>query len=158
MSVEPVALHWEIWPRSTRASPTTAMLGAYRAMSRTMPMPARSCGYCERGCTHSTGDGWQSHSPRGKWYFLKEVMEGREKLSQKDIDRFLVCTTCERCDVALPARSPHRTRLGQTKGQVINEGKKMTFPAFEMMAASARKEKNIWAAYAKDRDAWCPMR
>jgi Fe-S oxidoreductase len=32
----------------------------------------------------------------------------------------------------------------------------MTFPAFELMAASARKEKNIWANFSKDRDKWVP--
>jgi Fe-S oxidoreductase len=31
-----------------------------------------------------------------------------------------------------------------------------SLPAFHIMAASARKERNIWAHYAKDRDAWVP--
>ncbi|MCL4499278.1 MAG: 4Fe-4S dicluster domain-containing protein, partial [Chloroflexi bacterium] len=114
------------------------------------------CGYCERGCTQFYGRGWQSHSPRGKWYFLKEVMAGREKLTQKDVDRFLVCTTCERCDVACQLDMPIEPTWGRLRGKFIMEDKKMTFPAFEMMAASARKERNIWAAYAKDRDAWVP--
>ncbi|MHB0977023.1 MAG: FAD-binding and (Fe-S)-binding domain-containing protein [Candidatus Aquicultorales bacterium] len=112
------------------------------------------CGYCERGCTQFYGRGWQSHSPRGKWYLLKEVIEGREKLTQREIDRFLVCTTCERCDVACQLDLPIEPSWGRLRGKFINEDKKMTFPAFEMMAASARKERNIWAAYAKERDAW----
>lgn len=114
------------------------------------------CGYCERGCTQFYGRGWQSHSPRGKWYFLKEVIEGRERLTQKDVDRFLVCTTCERCDVACQLDLPIEPSWGKLRGKLINEDKKMTFPAFEMMAASARKERNIWASYSKDRDAWVP--
>jgi Fe-S oxidoreductase len=39
---------------------------------------------------------------------------------------------------------------------LIDKEKKMTFPPFEMMAASLRKEGDIWAAYRKDRDAWFP--
>ncbi len=114
------------------------------------------CGYCERGCTQFYGRGWQSHSPRGKWYFLKEVIEGGEKLTQKDVDRFLVCTTCERCDVACQLDLPIEPSWGKLRGKFVNEDRKMTFPAFEMMAASARKERNIWAQYSKDRDAWVP--
>lgn len=114
------------------------------------------CGYCERGCTQFYGRGWQSHSPRGKWYFLKKVVSGEEKLTQEDVDRFLVCTTCERCDVACQLDLPIEPAWGKMRGKLINEEKRMTFPAFEMMAASARKERNIWAAYAKDRDAWLP--
>lgn len=112
------------------------------------------CGYCERGCTQFYGRGWQSHSPRGKWYFLKEVIAGREKITQKDVDRFLVCTTCERCDVACQLDLPIEPSWGKMRGKLINQENRMTFPAFEMMAASARKERNIWASYAKDRDAW----
>lgn len=114
------------------------------------------CGYCERGCTQFYGRGWQSHSPRGKWYFLKEVIEGREKITQEDVDRFLVCTTCERCDVACQLDLPIEPAWGKLRGKFINEEKRMTFPAFEMMAASCRKERNIWASYAEDRDAWVP--
>jgi len=112
------------------------------------------CGYCEQGCTQFYGRGWQSHSPRGKWYFLKEVIEGREKIEQKDIDRFMVCTTCERCDIACQLDLPIEPSWMKLRGKFIGEDKRMTFPAFEMMAASAQKERNIWAAYSKDRDAW----
>ncbi len=42
------------------------------------------------------------------------------------------------------------------RGQLVNEEKRMTFPPFEMMAASLRKEGDIWAAYRKDRSLWFP--
>ncbi|HEY3375272.1 MAG TPA: FAD-binding and (Fe-S)-binding domain-containing protein [Candidatus Aquicultor sp.] len=112
------------------------------------------CGYCEQGCTQFYGRGWQSHSPRGKWYFLKEVIEGREKITQDDIDKFMVCTTCERCDISCQLDLPIEPSWMKLRGKFIAEDKKMTFPAFEMMAASAHKERNIWAAYSQDRDAW----
>jgi Fe-S oxidoreductase len=43
------------------------------------------------------------------------------------------------------------------RGQLVNEEKRMTFPPFEMMAASLAKEGDIWAAYRKDRAAWFPQ-
>ena len=42
------------------------------------------------------------------------------------------------------------------RGILVTEEKRMTFPPFEMMGASLRKEGDIWAAYRQDRDAWFP--
>jgi Fe-S oxidoreductase len=67
-----------------------------------------------------------------------------------------MCTTCERCDFICQLDLPVEPAWGIMRGELINTGKQMTFPAFEMMAASARKEKNIWANFSKDRDKWIP--
>jgi len=40
------------------------------------------CGYCVDSCTLYQGRGWESASPRGKWSFLKDVLEGRDKFDQ----------------------------------------------------------------------------
>ena len=37
------------------------------------------CGYCVAECDQFYGRGWESQSPRGKWYWLREYMAGREK-------------------------------------------------------------------------------
>jgi Fe-S oxidoreductase len=42
------------------------------------------------------------------------------------------------------------------RGKLIHEGKRMTFPPFEMMDASLRDNGNIWAGYRKDRTTWFP--
>ncbi len=44
------------------------------------------CGYCVDECDQFYGRGWESQSPRGKWYWLREYMEGREKWNQKMVD------------------------------------------------------------------------
>ena len=35
------------------------------------------CGYCVDECDQFYGRGWESQSPRGKFYWLREYMEGR---------------------------------------------------------------------------------
>ena len=35
------------------------------------------CGYCVEECDQFYGRGWESQSPRGKWYWLREHLEGR---------------------------------------------------------------------------------
>ncbi len=114
------------------------------------------CGYCTDSCTEFYGRGWESFSPRGKWYFLRELMEGRAKMTQEWVDKFLVCTTCERCDFKCPLDLPIEPSWMELRGELIQKRDGLTFPPFEIMAASLRKEGNIWAAYRKDRSAWVP--
>ena len=77
------------------------------------------CGYCVPTCEEYTGRGWMSHSPRGKYLYLREVMEGREKFDQHMVDTFLVCTTCEvcntRCQLQLPVEHSWMTMRGQAR-------------------------------------------
>jgi len=115
------------------------------------------CGYCVEGCTQFGGQGWESSSPRGKWYFLREVLQGREEITQDWVTKFLLCTTCERCENECPLNLPIEPAWGLLRGALINDQGKMTFPPFEMMAASMKKEGNIWAGYRKDRDGWLPQ-
>jgi Fe-S oxidoreductase/FAD/FMN-containing dehydrogenase len=114
------------------------------------------CGYCIDECDQFYGRGWESQSPRGKWYWLREYMEGREEWDQFMVDTIIVCTTCELCNLRCSASLPIEPSWMKLRGELITEEKKMTFPPFEMMAASLRKEGDIWAAYRKDRDAWFP--
>ncbi len=112
------------------------------------------CGYCVDGCTQFSGRGWESASPRGKWYFLREVLEGREEMTPEWVHKFLLCTTCEKCNTVCPLDLPIEESWGQMRGELIQEQGGMTFPPFEMMAASLRKEGNIWAGYRSNRTQW----
>ncbi len=115
------------------------------------------CGYCVQECDQFYGRGWESQSPRGKWYWLREYMEGREEWDQFMVDTFLACTTCELCNLRCSAALPIEPSWLKLRGTLINEQKRMTFPPFEMMAAALEGEGNIWAGYRKDRDAWFPQ-
>ncbi len=114
------------------------------------------CGYCIDECDQFYGRGWESQNPRGKWYWLREYMEGREDWNQRMVDTFLVCTTCELCNLRCSAALPIEPSWMKLRGQLIEEDKRMTFPPFEVMSAALKKEGDIWAGYRKDRDAWFP--
>ena len=86
------------------------------------------CGYCVQECDQYYGRGWESQSPRGKWYWLREFMEGREKWDQKQVDTILVCTTCEMCDARCSASLPIEPSWMKLRGQLIQDEGKMTFP------------------------------
>jgi Fe-S oxidoreductase len=114
------------------------------------------CGYCVDECDQFYGRGWESQSPRGKWYWLREYMEGRADWDQKMVDTILVCTTCELCNLRCSASLPIEPSWMKLRGKLIDEDKRMTFPPFEMMAEATRAEGNIWAGYRKNRSAWLP--
>jgi len=114
------------------------------------------CGYCLDECDQFFSRGWESQSPRGKWYWLREYMEGRVKWNQFMVDTMLVCTTCEFCNLRCSAALPIEPSWMKLRGKLVHEDRQMTFPPFEMMAAALRAEGNIWAGYRKDRTAWFP--
>jgi Fe-S oxidoreductase/FAD/FMN-containing dehydrogenase len=115
------------------------------------------CGYCVDECDQFYGRGWESQSPRGKWYWLREYMEGREKWDQFMVDTMLVCTTCELCNHRCSASLPIEPSWMKLRGKLIHEEKKMTFPPFEIMSAALQKEGDIWAGYRQDRTNWFPQ-
>ena len=114
------------------------------------------CGYCVDECDQYYGRGWESESPRGKWFFLREFMEGRAEMSQEWVNKFLACTTCEVCNVKCPLELPIEPAWLDMRGDLIHEQGRLTFPPFYIMEASLRKERNIWASYSKDRSDWVP--
>jgi len=114
------------------------------------------CGYCVPTCEQYTGRGWESHSPRGKYAYLREVMEGREKFDRTAVDTFLVCTTCEVCNTRCQLQLPIEHNWMAMRGQLVQKQKLGTFPPFEMMAASLRGENDIWAGKRENRANWVP--
>jgi len=114
------------------------------------------CGYCIDECDQFYGRGWESQSPRGKWFWLREYMEGREEWNQFMVDSIIACTTCELCNLRCSAALPIESSWMKLRGQLIQEENRMTFPPFEMMAAAVEAEGNIWAGYRTNRTDWFP--
>ena len=114
------------------------------------------CGFCVEECDQYYGRRWESQSPRGKWFYLREPAEGREKLDQQAVDTFLVCTTCQMCNVLCSEGLPIEPAwLGLRQIQVERK-KMMTIPPFEIMSASLDDNLSIWAYYRKNRTDWVP--
>jgi Fe-S oxidoreductase/FAD/FMN-containing dehydrogenase len=114
------------------------------------------CGYCIDECDQFYGRGWESQAPRGKFYWLREYMEGREDWNQKMIDSILSCTTCEICNLRCSESLPIEPSWMKLRGQLITHEERMTFPPFEMMSNALQSQGNIWSGYREDRIAWMP--
>jgi Fe-S oxidoreductase/FAD/FMN-containing dehydrogenase len=114
------------------------------------------CGYCIDQCAQFYGRGWESQSPRGKWFWLREYMEGHEKWNQKMVDTIITCTTCELCNQRCSAALPIEPSWMKLRGELIQEEKRMTLPAFEIMSAALHDQGDIWAGYRENRADWFP--
>lgn len=142
--------------------PATVKLAARRGVPADVgyfSYACAQCGYCVHTCEEYSGRGWMSHSPRGKYLYLREVMEGRERFDQRMVDTFLVCTTCEVCNTRCQLQLPVEHSWMEMRGEMVQKqtfGTLGTFPPFEMMAASLRGERDIWAAKAEHRADWVP--
>ncbi|MGD8792928.1 MAG: FAD-binding and (Fe-S)-binding domain-containing protein, partial [Anaerolineae bacterium] len=112
------------------------------------------CGYCIDECDQYYGRGWESQTPRAKWYFLRQYMEGKADWNQKMVDTILACTTCELCNVRCCEDLPIEPSWLKLRGQLIHDEDRLTFPPFEIMRQSLLKEHNIWASYRVDRPKW----
>jgi Fe-S oxidoreductase/FAD/FMN-containing dehydrogenase len=56
------------------------------------------CGYCSSVCTEYKAIGWESASPRGKFHFLREYVDGHVKFDERMGELFYACTTCGHCN------------------------------------------------------------
>ena len=112
------------------------------------------CGYCVDTCTLYQGRGWESAGPRGKWSFLKDVLEGRDEFDQQMTDTFLLCTTCEKCDIVCQLDLPIEPTWGLLRGNLVQDRGFGTFPPFEIMASALKGQQNIWGGLQENRDQW----
>ncbi|TFG67067.1 MAG: (Fe-S)-binding protein, partial [Methanomassiliicoccus sp.] len=65
------------------------------------------CGYCRDTCPVYRQIGWESATPRGKVYYLKQIKNktpvdtllGRSpKIDEKFVERIFQCTSCAACE------------------------------------------------------------
>ncbi|MEO0249658.1 MAG: FAD-binding and (Fe-S)-binding domain-containing protein, partial [candidate division WOR-3 bacterium] len=112
------------------------------------------CGFCVDTCDQFYGRMWESQSPRGKWFFLRQLLEGKEKMDQEAVNTFMVCTTCEYCNVMCSEALPIEPSWLKLRGLAIEGKRMMTIPPFEIMAASLERNLNIWAHLREKRDEW----
>ena len=114
------------------------------------------CGYCRPVCSLYAGRGWESATPRGKFYFLREYAHGNIDFDQDEVDTFLMCTTCKRCNPECQVRIPIQEDFDQMRGFLVMEKEFATYPAFYLMKAATRAEHNIWAELREHRADWAP--
>ncbi len=114
------------------------------------------CGYCTETCTLYMGYNWESASPRGKWYLLRQYLKGNFELTQQFVNKLLMCTTCKRCNPVCQVGLPVMELWDELRPVLVNEMGFATYNAFEMMGESVHSDLNIWAGRRSERADWIP--
>jgi FAD/FMN-containing dehydrogenase/ferredoxin len=78
------------------------------------------CGYCVDVCPQFQQDGWESSSPRGKWFLLKGVLETSEQFDNQLRDIFGLCTHCGKCDEVCQIDLPIEPSWRKVKGALFD--------------------------------------
>ncbi len=112
------------------------------------------CGYCVDHCDQYYGRQWESQSPRGKWTYIKMLLEGEVEFDQQAVNNILACTTCEMCNRTCQLDLPNESSWLKLRGILVDGKGFHTFPPFEIMVNTMRQQGNIWGGYASDRDNW----
>ena len=82
------------------------------------------------------------------------MLEGKDHFDQQMTDTFLLCTTCEKCDVVCQLDLPIEPTWGLLRGNLVQDRGFGTFPPFEIMASALKGQKNIWGGLQENRDQW----
>lgn len=77
-----------------------------KAMKRPLPeelvwdaYSCAQCGHCAVICPLYKAVGWETSSPRGRFFMLRQFAEGKIALDQRMQDIFFLCTTCRQCNI-----------------------------------------------------------
>jgi len=126
-----------------------------RRMWRGMPMDVHSAAIAWKNAINITGAAGKARARAANGTGCVNIW----KVCRVESDAggyFLVCTTCELCNLRCSARCRIEPSWMKLRGMLIEEQKRMTFPPFEMMAEALRTQGNIGRAIGKNRSDWFP--
>ncbi len=113
------------------------------------------CGSCVVECPHYTAVGWESYSPRGKWYIVKKTSKYPGGMDPSTVQR-LLCTLCGRCEVSCPLDLPITTNWIYLRNILFRN--KLTPKTMLDFASILKKNHNILGKSNEEREKWLEFR
>jgi len=117
------------------------------------PLVCVQCGYCRTVCPIFEQIPWESASPRGKLFYLKElVRKGASNLDEDFAKRLFQCTLCGRCEEVCQLSIRTEDMWRKVRATVYEAGKSPE-PIMAMDGGLAEKQ-NPYGSDAFLRDMW----
>ena len=122
------------------------------------------CGYCSI-CPVYMAFPWESSTPRGQFYFLKEYLKGNTQFNDRMAYAFGACTSCATCTYVCQNNLPIHDRWGEMKGLAVqaqdSAGGVLGFGfrpplSLLMIKKNLRNTGNIFGEPEAGRTAWLP--
>ncbi len=117
------------------------------------PLVCVQCGYCRTVCPIFEQIPWESASPRGKLFYLKElVRKGASELDEDFANRLFQCTLCGRCEEVCQLAIKTEDMWRKVRAAVYEAGKSPE-PIMAMDGGLAEKQ-NPYGSDSFLRDMW----
>ncbi|HEY3365966.1 MAG TPA: FAD-binding and (Fe-S)-binding domain-containing protein [Symbiobacteriaceae bacterium] len=100
------------------------------------------CGYCRSVCTAFDAVPWETSSPRGKWYLLKEYQKGNIPFDAEVADALYACTTCKRCETVCQLQMPIAEEWMHMRSVVGEKGFELS--GLDLIRHNVVEKGNFW--------------
>jgi len=122
------------------------------------------CGYCRDPCPVYKQIGWESSTPRGKVYHLKQIanrtpmdriLMRRPEITDKFVERVFQCTSCAACEHNCHVEIEFAKLWEEVKEWLISEGYG-PMEAHKRIKERVQQKKNPYDEPLEKRAAWLP--
>lgn len=122
------------------------------------------CGYCAPVCPPYQEMGWESITPRGKVYTLKQhylrgpgdrLFRRKVRIDEEFAKAVYKCTTCGHCETVCPVDIPFQRRWDEIREWLLDK-EVVDLPAQREVYEHVLRTGNIYGEPLGDRHAWLP--
>jgi len=120
------------------------------------------CGYCKNACPTYSELGWESNSPRGKLFMMRQFLEStpadfltgaNAKLGRKFFESLYKCTTCGACQEICHEEINLPEIWEELREWLVDIGYE-PFPNHKAMAGGIKKQHNPFGSPEEKRQEW----
>jgi Fe-S oxidoreductase len=117
------------------------------------------CGYCKNACPTYSELGWESNTPRGKLFMMRQLLESTpadlltgasSKLGRKFFESLYKCTTCGACQEICHEQINLPQIWEELREWLVDKGYE-PFPGHKAMADGVRKLRNPFGSPVEKR-------
>ncbi|MFQ6051433.1 MAG: (Fe-S)-binding protein [Candidatus Hydrothermarchaeota archaeon] len=113
------------------------------------------CGYCVPVCCMYDLDKWESSTPKGKLFFLKNVLNKKAKFDDKMVERIYQCTGCGYCHEVCQVNIPTIELWEELRSELVRL-KLGPMPNHLRIKDAAKDKHNPYNEDPAKRGAWMP--
>jgi len=110
------------------------------------------CGYCRDVCTVFDASPWESNSPRGKYFLMNQLIQGKIDMTEEVARLFSICATCKKCDGVCQVDSHNTFNWMNVRFDLKN--KDMENTGLAAIRKNVVETGNFWGISKKDKTQW----
>lgn len=110
------------------------------------------CGYCRDVCTVFGANPWESNSPRGKYFLMNQLIQGKIDMTEEVARVFSICATCKKCDRVCQVNSLNTFNWMKVRFDLKNMDMENT--GLSAIRKNVVEAGNFWGISKKDKTQW----